>query len=280
MLYRDKAWLVEQHWDNGLSQREMAEIAGCTDVCISQWMKRYHIPVRDPHPEYDDTLHDRDWVEKRYVQDGWSVQQIAGFVGCSSSVARLWVHKHSLPIRGFGHGAYSIDQDWLYDQYVVQQRSAVEIAGVSGCSVWVVIDRLARCGIPQRGKDEAMSIAHQHQRGTYGTPAYRERLSATKLGELNPSWKGGVTPERRACRNSREYEAWRQQVLDRYDWQCVVCGQFAPVAHHLQSFCDNPDLRFEVGNGMALCVDCHIAFHDEYGKGGNTRRQFDEFRDK
>lgn len=49
------------------------------------------------------------------------------------------------------------------------------------------------------------------------------------------------------------------------------------VAHHIEAYRDNPDLRTVVSNGITMAYDVHIEFHRRYGRGGNTRAQYEEF---
>lgn len=74
---------------------------------------------------------------------------------------------------------------------------------------------------------------------------------------------------------------WRSIVKSRADNSCEICKKRQSPrslhAHHLQSYSDNPQLRTEKTNGVCLCADCHNAFHDQYGRGGNTKSQFQEF---
>ena len=39
-----------------------------------------------------------------------------------------------------------------------------------------------------------------------------------------------------------------------------------PVAHHLKTFKDYPELRFDVDNGQTLCRSGHKKVHEEIGK--------------
>jgi hypothetical protein len=60
------------------------------------------------------------------------------------------------------------------------------------------------------------------------------------------------------------YAEWRSAVLDRDAWACQHCGQSAGIklhAHHIAPWASNPDLRFEVSNGLTLCWPCHTQEH-------------------
>lgn len=66
-------------------------------------------------------------------------------------------------------------------------------------------------------------------------------------------------------RNTPEYRNWRQLVLERDNYICVDCGSPKKVqAHHIKSWLKHRELRYEVGNGQALCHKCHVKT-DNYG---------------
>lgn len=64
-------------------------------------------------------------------------------------------------------------------------------------------------------------------------------------------------------RHSKQYQEWRSQVFERDNFKCQVCGQVGGKlnAHHIKTFKDYPDLRFELSNGITLCEKCHRDLH-------------------
>lgn len=63
-------------------------------------------------------------------------------------------------------------------------------------------------------------------------------------------------------RNSEEYIAWRTFVFERDSYKCVECGKGNKIqAHHIKEWADHPQDRFDIENGITLCVDCHVKKH-------------------
>lgn len=75
----------------------------------------------------------------------------------------------------------------------------------------------------------------------------------------NKFWKGGISKENARFRTSVEYKLWRDSVYNRDDYTCQVCRKRGVVlnAHHIKKFCDYPELRLEIDNGISLCESCH-----------------------
>lgn len=103
-------------------------------------------------------------------------------------------------------------------------------------------------------------------------------------GENNWAWKGGISPERVKLRESDEYYVWRNTVGTRDNFTCQCCGLKTKKveAHHLFSFIQYEDLRYDVNNGICLCRYCHNAredgsFHNVYGTHNNTPDQLHEY---
>jgi len=60
-------------------------------------------------------------------------------------------------------------------------------------------------------------------------------------------------------RQSLEYEEWRTKVFERDLYTCQDCGEIGGFlnAHHIKSFSEYPEFRFELSNGKTLCEPCH-----------------------
>ena len=78
--------------------------------------------------------------------------------------------------------------------------------------------------------------------------------------EQHWNWQGGISLLN-DNRDSSEYKNWRQNVYKR-----VKCGSKEKLnAHHIKSWKNYPELRYDLNNGVTLCEKCHIAWHKKYG---------------
>ena len=103
---------------------------------------------------------------------------------------------------------------------------------------------------------------------TLNTGRTHFRLGSSK-GSKNHNWKGGISLTRKKVYDSLEYRKWRKAVFqrDKYVCQDYNCkGQDKIIhAHHIKSINKNPNLIFDLNNGLTLCRKCHIKYHKEYG---------------
>lgn len=115
-----------------------------------------------------------------------------------------------------------------------------------------------------------------------------KKSSAKKRRIPIEDWDGfAYDTDDKYVRMSQDYKSWRLSVLKRDNWICKKCNSkissinHAQV-HHLDSFADFPDKRYDVDNGITLCSKCHAvrykgSFHNTYGTLHNTREQFEEW---
>lgn len=90
--------------------------------------------------------------------------------------------------------------------------------------------------------------------------AARQKLSELHKGPKNWNWKGGVLPR---TRNSIKYKDWRRAVFERDDYTCQECGKRGSRlhAHHIESWIISKSKRYDVTNGLTLCIPCHGKKH-------------------
>lgn len=91
-----------------------------------------------------------------------------------------------------------------------------------------------------------------------------------------------MTPKQREERKRRV--RWSYLVGCRDNFTCRICSDDQETvdirSHHIEGFAFNRELRFDVANGVTLCVTCHDLYHKTF-MGGNrvpaTRETFDQF---
>ena len=112
----------------------------------------------------------------------------------------------------------------------------------------------------------------------------KDEISTRMRGDGNHFWKGGINGENDTLRHRREYKEWRTSVYERDDYTCQCCGVRGGRlnAHHINQFADYPDIRYDINNGITLCVNCHDStesgsFHNIYGTHNTTSSQLREY---
>jgi len=97
-------------------------------------------------------------------------------------------------------------------------------------------------------------------RGKHLPESTRAKLRAVRLGKFkgaeNPNWRGGTSP--RDWKSGR-YKSFLHAVWTRDRGTCRNCGRKKSRmhVHHLESWIDAPDKRYDPDNGLLLCRGCH-----------------------
>lgn len=111
-------------------------------------------------------------------------------------------------------------------------------------------------------------------------------LKEEMKGNKSPHWRHDLTQKEREDSKHRnenpQNRIWRNEVYKKNNYACKVCGQKDTVlnAHHLNGWRDFKEQRFDVDNGIALCLKCHKEFHRIYKNKQNTKEQFEEYLNK
>lgn len=85
-------------------------------------------------------------------------------------------------------------------------------------------------------------------------------------GEDHPLYN----PNSRRKASRGKQGAWARAVFSRDKNTCQHCGatEIQLHAHHVKSFADYPDLRWDVDNGLTLCWKCHLMIHTALNENG------------
>lgn len=165
-----------------------------------------------------------------------------------------------------------VDRDWLYEKYVVEMKSANEIARIVKRNPKRVWEWLDDYEIQKRPRGYGYATNPAFAFWLHG----RESPFKGKRGAAIPSWKGGITPDRQAFYSSLEWKVAVKVVWKRDNATCQRCGKknsgrerYAFDIHHIVSFSCRL-LRSEVSNLVLLCEECHYWIHSTE----NTLRLF------
>lgn len=103
-------------------------------------------------------------------------------------------------------------------------------------------------------------------------------------GELHHAYNPNLSDAERERNKSRSYDRafvnWSYAVKRRDWFTCKVCGESKSDemnAHHLNGWNWCEEGRYDISNGVTLCKECHMDFHNQYGYGDNTKEQFDNY---
>lgn len=148
-----------------------------------------------------------------------------------------------------------------------------------GKHIGVKIAWVCKC---ECGNITEVSGDHLKSGGTRSCGCIREEMVGTKHHNYNPNKTDEERLKKRYILGKHTLNEFRNKVYRRDEYTCRVCGQVGGTlnAHHLDGWNWATDKRFEVSNGATLCKDCHNEFHRIYGKGNNTKEQFEEYKNK
>jgi hypothetical protein len=100
-------------------------------------------------------------------------------------------------------------------------------------------------------------------------------------GSNHFNFNNNLTNEERIYkRDTYENIKWRISIFKKDEYTCKVCSQKGGDlnAHHFENYSTNKEKRFDINNGVTMCLKCHKNFHDNYGYKKNNKLQFEEFK--
>lgn len=258
----------------GKTSTEISKIYGCYPGIVVQYLSKYNIPKRRGGNVKGKPLPDRVKISIDVLTDLYEIQKlssdaIAEMFGCKNTSVLYKLRKYGIRVRQCNetkkgapsHNKIKLDRSRIISLYNKDGASINDVARQVGVSNYVIRSRLIEYGVAIKPLTEV--------------------IKGKRDGELNPNWRPHLTQaERETRRDSNKHAKWRVKVYERDQYSCQICGDKTGHnlnAHHIESYNSNKNLRWNIDNGITLCVGCHKAFHQTYGNGNNTERQFHEF---
>lgn len=218
-------------------------------------------------------------LEKLYTKQRTSPEQIATMFSVSGRTVRNWMDEYGIPRLGATHLRKGKTATWNVG--LVRSPESIER------------NRKAHLGIvpPNKGEGDITFNCEVCGKSVTSKPYYKKRtcskvckdkLSHIHRGEGHWNFKGGDAGFRQRQRNWSQYREWRAAVLKNANYICAKCKQRGGrlTAHHLYTWNNHPETRFDPVNGACACWRCHWAFHRTYGHHNTTPEMFAEWLTK
>lgn len=242
---------------------------------------------------------DYEYFKKRYIDENLTILEIAKESGLTKNqvkgrLRRFGIRKTKLNL---GDELYD-NRDWLYNQYIVQEKGYSRIAKEQGVAYTTILDRINHFGwkvrghkdidkgAPNRGlkrsKDTVEKIRNSRVKKrvtlncnycnkTFERPISNQNESGNHYCNNNcfRSYLKENRIEQETLTDSAEYKEWRLLVYKRDGYRCKMPLCFSQSkeihAHHIYPKRDYPELIFKVHNGITLCRKCHeLTYGKEY----------------
>lgn len=180
--YRDKDVLERLYWQEGLNQKEIADIFSVNKATIWRWMDKFDMDTRDNTERQvaDKRLLDEDWLREKYHGEGMTITEVSELLEVSRMPVFRALKRHGIDRRGKAehnrktHPGFLLNQDGYLlayshagsktqDRVVVHRLIAVAEHGVEAVKD---MDVHHKNGIPWDNRaDNLELIAHdEHAR--------------------------------------------------------------------------------------------------------------------
>lgn len=90
--------------------------------------------------------------------------------------------------------------------------------------------------------------------------SHKGKILENQRDEKHWNWKGGIANKRQKEHSRTEYKSWRRSVFERDNYTCQECKKRGGTlnAHHIKPYSEYKELRYDINNGLTLCLKCHL----------------------
>ena len=147
-IHLDKAVLQRLCVKEGKSSKEVAAVLSCSSVTVRERCKEFGIPLKAQQL----ARITKDKLQKCYVSEGKSTREVAKVLGCSPETVRMRCKQFGIPMRKPSRDGLKIDKSVLKRLYLTEDKSMTDIAGICGCSIATISNRLKGFGLTKAKK--------------------------------------------------------------------------------------------------------------------------------
>jgi len=198
-----------------------------------------------------------------YKEKGLSIEQCARYIGCSKRTVNYWIDKLRIKRRSRSESARicRVIENIPKGQPPWNKGLTKEDSRVAKYSKPNPNKSLPGFLNGMFGRTHSKEARRKQavNKGRKFSFEIRKKHSITLQNIPFEKWDGFKSPKMTRIRQSSEYRKWRQAVFERDHFRCQQCPTKGVHlrAHHIKSFVEFPELRFDVNNGKTLCLTCH-----------------------
>lgn len=117
-------------------------------------------------------------------------------------------------------------------------------------------------------------------KGTTQTHEHKLKISCSLRNIQESDFSGFVTSKTQRERAKFNELGLHLECFKRDNFTCLICLRINTElkAHHLNAWNLFVEERFSLDNLVTLCSVCHEKFHSKFGRGSNTKEQFNLFK--
>ena len=159
----EKDWLIQKFVTENLTVAQIRKLLGCGSMTVRKSLEVHGIPTHRQMRPYSH----KDWLVREYIEKKRSISEIAQECDAGVSYVSYFLDKfgiwrddnrrkryeHRIP----QHTNYT-DREWLYDQYVNQKKTFIQIATECGVAKATIKYWLYKLEVPTRHGSEAMKL--------------------------------------------------------------------------------------------------------------------------
>jgi hypothetical protein len=183
------------------------------------------------------------------------------------------------------------NENWLYQEYIINERGIKNIADQLKVSDSAIETRLKNFNIKIRNTSESAKIraktirhipskeeikiaSQKRKNGIYIKCLYCENLIYQRKSEkrkfCSRKCKGlyqrylSSLDDHYLWRRNLNYRDWQKFIFKRDGKKCKICNSNKNInAHHIIYAKNNKELRYNKDNGITLCEKCHKIIHSK-----------------